>query len=60
MYGADDPHTVEYQIYRGEATHNSAPERPGSPLDRGRSSDLLVFDCNFTDCFTAHMHEIPK
>ena len=24
MYGADDPHTVEYQIYRGEATHSSA------------------------------------
>ena len=22
MYGADAPHTVEYQIYRGEATHS--------------------------------------
>ena len=23
MYGAHAPHTVEYQIYRGEATHSS-------------------------------------
>ena len=29
-------------------------------MDRGRSNALLVFDCKFTYCFTAHMHEIPK
>ena len=36
------------------------PTVPLRGLDRGRSSELLVFDCKFTYCFTAHMHEITK
>ena len=41
MYGADDPHTIEYQIYRGEATRSShlarALECTARPRTRGAS-----------------------
>ena len=47
MYGADDPHTVEYQIYRGEATdismlaHTQSVARWFSPSGSG----VLAISC---------------
>ena len=42
MYGADAPHTVEYQIYRGEATHNISRIRES----RVQSQSLHTLDFN--------------